>query len=142
MKYGHLTIYGLKIFVPLYSDDANTQKIVDRPNSAVAIKTPNFLLVADHCNQSNFINIRNAKPLETMAVIRTGSIFKPKIERYICTKMQIGRTIKTDKNRLYDAQNHLVVNRKDIDLCIYTCKTTPNDKGVTEVYLTYWRKVE
>lgn len=136
MKYGFFMVSTLGICVPLYLSEGNAQEIIDKENSAVIIETPNFNLVCDHNSQCNFQNLKNTKLSTKAQIIKFNSI-----ENYICTGIELGKIITTDKNRLYDSNEELITKKKNIDLCVYTCQGR-SEGNVTQVYLTFWRKVE
>jgi hypothetical protein len=124
----------LRISIPLNdADNANSQYIVDRKDSAACMKAKNYMLIADHSGQDGFERLGNVVPHTTVAYINMQT-YK---ERYVCIRKQIGHIIIGEKNKLVDANYNPI---SEYDLVMYTC-IKRSAKNVMDVWLTYWKRL-
>lgn len=131
-----LTIRDLDIAVPVYVRKSGVgQDIVDAKDSAVMFHLGSILVLADHCYQSNFANLRNAVVGKTWFELSD----KNSTRRFLCTENGIGH-IKTENghDHLYD-WNWEQVYKNHSGALIYTCrqKSAPD---VMDVTLTFWKE--
>ena len=135
---GRIEIPELNIGVPLYgTESGGAQEVIDRQDSAVYLRWPGQIAIADHSSQANFSNLNLAKPGHTKAYIVTRDSRTP----YICYQTQVGHIrIESGRNTLYDNNWEPVFAKNHDGLTMYTCikKSAPN---VMDVRLVYWKQI-
>ncbi len=137
--HGRLIIPDLNISVPLNGIElGSAQHVIDLEDSAVYLKWPNQIVIADHCTQANFSNLKKAVPGRTKALIVTPD----SKEEFACCRKQIGHIrIGQSSNALYDRDWIPVYKTNSGRLTMYTCisRSAPD---VVDVWLTYWRPTQ
>ena len=63
--YGRLEIPDLNISIPLNGIELGpAQKVIDLEDSAIYLKWPNQVVIADHCHQANFSNLNSITAID------------------------------------------------------------------------------
>lgn len=137
--YGRLEIPDLNISIPLNGIELGpAQKVIDLEDSAIYLKWPNQVVIADHCHQANFSNLNKAIPGHTKAYIATD----PENKKWlVCCKTQVGHIkIGEKSNALFDHDWIPVYQNNSSGFTMYTCiqKSAPD---VMDVRLTYWMEI-